>query len=74
MGRETRDLLLTNFKVKEKISRRYHPEGEILAAFCAFWECLFRTPIGVASGTLVVVTAAKISVSVLEAGADCPVV
>ena len=36
---------------------------------------LFCTPVGVASGTLVVVlAAARISVAVLEAGADCPVV
>ena len=78
-------VLLTNFKLKtrkrkkkEKKSRRYQPESEILAAFCAFRECLFRTPIGVASGALVVVTSASasamISLSVLEAGADCPVV
>ena len=71
-------VLLTNFKLKTrkriKKSRRYQPESEILAAFCAFRECLFRTPIGVASGALVVVTSAMISLSVLETGADCPVV
>ena len=75
----SRNVLLTFFKVKtikkeEKKSRRYQPEGEVLAAFCALQESLFRTPIGVASGTLVVVTAARISLSVLETGADCPVV
>ena len=69
-------ILLTNFEVKKrkkKKSRRYQPESEILAAFCAFRKCLFRTPIGVASGALVVVTSAMISMSVLEASADCPV-
>ena len=72
-------VLLTNFKLKTRkrikkkvvvINRRV----KFFAAFCAFRECLFRTPIGVASGTLVVVTAARISLSVLETGADCPVV
>ena len=36
---------------------------------------LFCTPVGVASRTLVVILAAtRISVAVLEAGADCPVI
>ena len=36
---------------------------------------LFCTPVGVASRTLVVIlAAARISVAVLEAGADCPVI
>ena len=58
---------------RHKKSRRYQPEGESLAAFCAFRESLFRTPVGVTSGALVVVTSAMISMSVLEASADCPV-
>ena len=36
---------------------------------------LFCTPVGVASGTLVVImAAARVSVAVLETGADCPVI
>ena len=58
---------------KEKKSRHYQQESESLAAFCAFRESLFRTPVGVTSGALVVVTSAMISMSVLEASADCPV-
>ena len=70
-------VFLTNLRGnwdKGKKSRRYHPESESLAVFCAFRESLFCTPVGVASGALVVVTSAMISMSVLEACADCPVV
>ena len=36
---------------------------------------LFCNPVGVASGTIVVIlAAARISVAVLETGADCPVI
>ena len=66
-------LILRGKWEKGKKSRRYQPESESLAAFCAFRESLFRTPVGVASGALVVVTSAMISMSVLEASADCPV-